>query len=633
MLFFELGSAYLPFEGICLVDTFEIAEDQQTSHLDILFSKENTARVKKQKEAPIFVVIGNPPYNAGQLNENDNNKNRKYPVMDKRVADTYSRDSKASNKNALSDVYVKAFRFAADRIKCTGEGIVAFVSNNSFIDDYPFDGMRRSLKEEFDSIYIIDLGGNVRKNPKLSGTTHNIFGIQVGVSINILVKRRSKETTGDCQIFYCRLDEYWKKEQKFQFLDDTQNFQAINWQEIRPDKNDLWLTSEMDKDFEYLMQIGSKEVKAGFGNNVIFETFSNGVQTNRDTWAYNFSAHQLEINIKRFINTYNAEIDRWNKREKSDTNIDSFVISEEKLIKWCSKLKELLQRNERAKWDIRKVRKSLYRPFCLQYLFFDNALNHRQGQFPVILPAVKNENENLIICITNHTQIPFLLQMSKYIPSQDVGGRAGQCFPFYTYSESGTNRRENITDWSLAEFRSHYSDNKITKWDIFYYIYAILHHPLYRSKYAANLRRSLPRIPYAPDFRGFANAGKRLADLHVNYEEQKEYKLEFIENPKSRLDWRVEKMRLSKDKTQVVYNDFLTLAGIPAEAFEYRLGNRSALDWIIDQYQVSTDKRSGIVNDPNNPDDPEYIVKLIGKVIRVSLETVKIVKGLPELEE
>jgi predicted helicase len=223
--------------------------------------------------------------------------------------------------------------------------------------------------------------------------------------------------------------------------------------------------------------------------------------------------------------------------------------------------------------------------------------------------------------------------MSKYIPSQDVGGRAGQCFPFYTYSESGTNRRENITDWSLAEFRSHYSDNKITKWDIFYYIYAILHHPLYRSKYAANLRRSLPRIPYAPDFRGFANAGKRLADLHVNYEEQKEYKLEFIENPKSRLDWRVEKMRLSKDKTQVVYNDFLTLAGIPAEAFEYRLGNRSALDWIIDQYQVSTDKRSGIVNDPNNPDDPEYIVKLIGKVIRVSLETVKIVKGLPELEE
>jgi predicted helicase len=223
--------------------------------------------------------------------------------------------------------------------------------------------------------------------------------------------------------------------------------------------------------------------------------------------------------------------------------------------------------------------------------------------------------------------------MVNFIPNLTLTSvDANQCFPFYIYSEDGSNRKENITDWSLTEFRSHYSDKKITKWDIFYYIYAILHHPLYRAKYAANLRRSLPRIPYAPDFSAFAEAGKRLADLHVNYETQKEYKLEFIENAKSKLDWRVEKMRLSKDKTRIVYNDFLTLAGIPAEAFEYRLGNRSALDWIIDQYQVSTDKRSGIVNDPNNPDDPEYIVKLVGKIITVSLETVKIVKDLPSLE-
>jgi predicted helicase len=206
-----------------------------------------------------------------------------------------------------------------------------------------------------------------------------------------------------------------------------------------------------------------------------------------------------------------------------------------------------------------------------------------------------------------------------------------QCFPFYAYSEDGFTRKENITDWALKEFRSHYKNQKITKWDIFYFIYAILHHPEYRSKYAANLRRSLPRIPYAPDFNSFAKAGEKLADFHVNYEAQPEYKLEFIENKKACLSWRVEKVRLSKDKTSLIYNDFLTLSGIPAKAFEYRLGNRSALDWIIDQYQVSTDKRSGILNDPNNPDDPEYIVKLIGKVINVSIKTVDIINDLPKL--
>ena len=259
-------------------------------------------------------------------------------------------------------------------------------------------------------------------------------------------------------------------------------------------------------------------------------------------------------------------------------------------------------------------------------------MNEEVYQFPLIYPDLKSEAVNKIICLSGiGSSKPFHALATNIIPCLDMLEKT-QCFPFYIYSEDGSNRKENITDWSLTEFRSHYSDKKITKWDIFHYIYAILHHPLYRTKYAANLRRSLPRIPYAPDFSGFAEAGKRLADLHVNYETQKEYKLEFIENAKSKLDWRVEKMRLSKDKTRIVYNDFLTFAGIPAEAFEYRLGNRSALDWIIDQYQVSTDKRSGIVNDPNYADDPEYIVKLVGKIITVSLETVKIVKDLPSLE-
>jgi predicted helicase len=237
----------------------------------------------------------------------------------------------------------------------------------------------------------------------------------------------------------------------------------------------------------------------------------------------------------------------------------------------------------------------------------------------------------MVIAVTGHSQIPFSVQVTDCIPCVDVGGRPGQCFPFYMYDGDGSNRRENITDWALEEFRKHYADSSITKWDIFHYTYALLHSPEYRESYAANLKHELPRIPFAPNFRAFADAGKRLAEFHVNYEQQPEYPLEQIWKPGSKLDMRVERMRLGKDKASLIYNDSLTLSGIPAETFEYRLGNRSALDWVIDQYQVSTDKRSGITNDPNREDDPEYILRLIGQVIFVSLETVKIVNALPEL--
>jgi predicted helicase len=388
----------------------------------------------------------------------------------------------------------------------------------------------------------------------------------------------------------------------------------------------------MEEGFENLLPMGTRKTKAGTGT-AIFKTYSRGVSTSRDAWAYSFQKEKLILNLKNTIEVYNDYVSRFG-RLTIQCPVDTFVATEDSKISWSRDLKLDLSRGKCAEFSLNKLRRSLYRPFSKQYLFFDKIMNEEVYQIPQICPDIKSESENRIIILPDiGGRTEFWCLISAIIPNLHlITIDANQCFPFYTYAEDGTNRRENITDWSLAEFRTHYADNKITKWDIFHYIYAILHHPLYRSKFAANLRRSLPRIPYAPDFRGFANAGKKLADLHVKYEEQKEYKLEFIENPKSKLDWRVEKMRLSNDKTQIVYNDFLTLAGIPPEAFEYRLGNRSALDWIIDQYQVSTDKRSGIVNDPNNSDDPEYIVKLIGKVITVSLETVKIVKDLPELE-
>jgi predicted helicase len=627
--YFEKIGSYEPFEGICLVDTFGLAEaDQQTLSF---MSEENTERIRKQKASPITVIIGNPPYNVGQLNENDNNKNRKYKVLDKRVADTYAKDSKATNKNALSDPYVKAIRWATDRIN--DDGIIALVTNSSFIDKLAFDGMRKNLENDFDSIYVLDLGADIRKNPKLSGTTHNVFGIQVGVSINIFVKTaKQKDTRKKSKIFYLATDEYWKKQEKYKFLEENESLSKINWEEIKPDSKNSWLTEGMHDEFDSFIPIGDKEGKANDNlESGIFNNYSRGVETARDNWLFNFNENYLIRNVKNFIETYNEQVFKWKSKKRDKKELDSFVLYDDTKIKWSSSLKEDLTRGKQTEFAEQKIRTSLYRPFTKEFLYFDDILNHRRGQFPYIFPNTETEQENKAICTVTEAQIPFSTQIVSVLPSLHISGRQTQCFPFYVYNEDGSNRRENITDWALEQFQTHYNDKQISKWNIFYYTYAVLHHPKYREKYAANLKRELPRIPYAPDFYSFIEAGKKLTDLHVNYETQAEYPLEMIENESEQVDWRVEKMKYNKDKTQIVYNDFLTLAGIPPEAYEYRLGNRSALDWIVDQYQVSTDKRSGITNDPNREDDKQYIVKLIKKIVSVSLETTKIVKALPSI--
>ncbi|MCT7952048.1 N-6 DNA methylase [Ancylothrix sp. C2] len=621
---------YQPFEGICLVDTFS---DQESLQLDF-FTPENTKRVQRQQSSPIFVVIGNPPYNTAQVNENDNNKNQKYKQkggVDQRVAETYSKDSKATLRNKLSDPYVKAFRWAADRIK--EEGIVALVTNNSFIDNIAFDGMRQHLAQDFDAIYVLDLGGNVRTNPKLSGTTHNVFGIQVGVSINLLIKKKEGKKS-QCQIYYAAVGEFWRKEEKYAYLEKSQHWGEVDWQEIKPDKKNTWLTAGLQADFETFIPMGTKETKAAKGEarDAIFKLFSNGVNTSRDIWAYNFNDDELAANIQRMIATYNEQVRKWQDRHDKSVNVDDFVTYDDTKISWSRDLKKYLKRGVIVEYNQNYIRKSLYRPFTASYLYFAAYLNDVRGKFPYIFPTPETEKENRVICVVNEAQIPFSSQITNYIPCLHYGGRQTQCFPFYTYDEDGTNRQENITDWALDAFRQEYQNPAISKWDIFYYTYALLHHPTYREKYADNLKRELPRIPYVSNFDGFANAGKRLAEIHINYEQQPEYRLNFIENNEVPLNWRVEKMKLSKDKTQLIYNDFLTLAGIPPKTFEYRLGNRSALDWIIDRYQVTIDKRSGIENDPNRLDNEQYIVRLIGQVITVSLETVDIVNNLPPLE-
>ena len=622
--YFQRTGTYLPFEGIALADTFELLEQEQGE----LFTRENTERVKRQKAADMFVVIGNPPYNAWQVNENDNNKNRKYLAMDKMIQDTYVANSTATNRNALYDPYVKAILWASERIG--KEGVVAFVTNSGFLDGMAFDGMRKHLADDFDAIYILDLGGNARKGLKVSDA--NVFGIRVGVSINLFIKAKQNLSPSG-HIFYYQTDELWNKERKFDFLNEHQHIGAIEWKSIQPDARHTWLTEGLHAEFDTFIPIGTKEGKAnrGAASNVIFKTYSSGVKTNRDAWSYNFNQNALTVNIQRMSDTYNAEIDKWKRQENKASNIDDFVVYDDTKIAWSRDLKVKLKRGTIAEYRKYKIRTSLYRPFIKSNLYFDRTISDVLYMFPSIFPNPETEKENRVIWIKVGREWPTFALITNKIP--DILPQGGsQCFPFYTYNEDGTNRQENITDWALAEFRTHYDDNTITKWDIFHYNYALLHHPTYCEKYEMNLKRDLPHIPFAEDFWGFATAGAQLADLHVNYESVPKYDgLKAIETPDMQVDWRVEKMRLSKDKTQLKYNDFLTLDGIPIEVYDYQLGTRSAVEWIINQYCVKIDKRSGIKNDPNRVDEPQYIVDLIGRVITVSLKTVEIITGLPPL--
>ena len=627
--FYTATNRYASYQGICLVDTFEVAEERQLQ----LFTPANTERVEKQKQTPMFVVIGNPPYNVGQINENDNNKNQKYETIEGRVRETYSQASKATNKNALSDPYVKAIRWASDRIE--DEGIVAFVTNNGFLDGVAFDGMRKHLSEDFDAIYVLDLGGNARKGLKVSDA--NVFGIRVGVSINLFVKNK-QNLSESTRIFYYRTDDLWNRKQKFDFLSESQNAGNVEWKTIQPDPRQTWLTEGLHAEFNTFIPMGNKQAKAAKGEamDVIFKTYSAGVNTSRDAWAYNFNQAALAKNMNQMIDTYNAQMLEWKHLTGRDVRVDDFVVSDDSKIKWSEGLKRNLQRGRTADFSPQRMRTSLYRPFTKSNLYFDRMLTERVYVFPSIFPTLQSETENRVVIVSDHGfRAGFNTMMANLIPDSHILAARDrfQCFPFYTYDEDGTNRRENITDWALSQFRTHYQDDTINKWDIFYYTYGLLHHPDYREKYEANLKRDLPHIPLTEDFWGFTEAGKRLAEIHVNYESQPEYdKLKPVPTPDVPLNWHVEKMKLSKDKTSLVYNNFLTLSGIPPKVFDYRLGTRSALEWIVDQYRVKTDRRSGIVNNPNRTDDPQYIVKLIGKVITVSLETADIVSKLPAIK-
>jgi predicted helicase len=657
--YYEMTGTYEPFEGLCFVDTLDLAEGSQ--HQLGFMTEKNAERVERERRTPITVVIGNPPYNMNQQNENDNNKNRKYDLIDRRVLETYTKASNAANRNALSDPYVKFYRWATDRLQGR-DGIVCLVSNNGFLRGIAFDGFRKQLVKDFTAVFHFDFKGNARTTAERRRQEGgNIFHDQIrcGVGITILVRMGN---ASPASIYYHAVEDYWKAERKSRYLTSFHDLSMVPSDKLVPDAEGNWLVLSNADEFNHLIPIATKvrSLRKAGNAHPIFSASSRGVVTGRDAVAYDYQESSLVVRIRQFIEDYNGEVDRY-KRSGGNAPIDDFVHYDK--IKWSRDLKADLKRQKYAKFEEAKLRTSLYRPFCKRTLFFDRVLNEEVYVIPHFFPTEASERENLVICCTNHTQMPFVVGIANCIPNEAVGGRQGQCLPFYVYEEDGTDRRENITDWALEHFREHFKDKKITKWDIFYYVYGILHHPEYRTKYAENLKRELPRIPLAKDFWGFSNAGRELARLHIEYEKLEPYPLKFIETcsgvlgadvaaslPRHGgvkaplqaadlkvgatipLSYRVEdKMRLAKDRRSLKVNDSLMLGGIPPETFEYRLGNRSALEWVIDQYQVTEDKHSGIRSNPNRPDDPEYIVRLVGQVIRVSLETVKLVKSLPAL--
>ena len=422
---FQRTGTYLPFEGIALADTFELMEQQQKE----LFTQENTERVERQKAADMFVVIGNPPYNAWQVNDSDNNRNRKYPTMDERIADTYAADSKATLKNALYDPYVKAIRWASDRIG--KEGVVAFVTNNGFLDGVAFDGMRKHLANDFDAIYILDLGGNARKGLKTSNA--NVFGIRVGVSINLLVKN-SQSSSEAPSIFYYRTDDLWNKKRKFNFLSEHQHTGNIEWNQIQPNKQHTWLTEGLHAEFDTFIPIGTMEAKTTKSavSDVIFKTYSNGVKTNRDAWVYNFNRNTLIEDVQGMIDTYNTEVDRWKRQGNQQMNINDFVVYNDVKIKWDRELRQHLQRGRLAEYTENHVRSSHYRPFTKSYLFFDRVLNNCVYLLPSIFPSPEAEKENQAICISGLGHDIFRCHITNRIPELKFSNSSNggtQCFP------------------------------------------------------------------------------------------------------------------------------------------------------------------------------------------------------------
>ena len=641
-----------PFGGICLTDTFQLYEQDRDMVARLL--PDNSGRRTRQRKLDIRVIMGNPPYSVGQRSENDNAKNVAYPRLDQRIADTYARHSGAVLKKSLYDSYVRAIRWGSDRL---GEaGVMAYVTNAGWVDRHSMDGLRKCLAEECSSLYVFHLRGNLRLRDDREGG--NIFGTtQVPAVVVLFVKNPKAKERG--RIHFHDIGDHLDKEAKREIVRDFKSVRGIAerglWRRVQPDRHHDWL-DQRDAGFERYLPLGDKKGKGA----ALFSNYSLGLTTNRDAWCCNASKDELARNMRRMIEHYNQELERYRK-DGAGKPVDQFIDRDKSKIAWTSALKSDLAKDKPLALNEDHIVPGLYRPFTKQWTYFDRRLNERVYQMPQIFPHPGAENR--LICATGSGSSAgrFSVIMVDALPDLHILAAGAQCFPLRLYpavpaenaapsllkERSLADVQDGITAAGLAHFQAAYPQERIDREEVFYYIYGLLHSPEYRERFRNNLAKQLPRIPAvkrAADFRALVAAGRALGELHVGYEHVKPHEIEIPDSRPAELPdadrYRVTKMKFDKKqggKGSIIYNNHLTLHGVPEEAYAYVVDGKSAIEWVMDRQGVRRHKDSGIENDANRyavetAGDPAYPLKLLQRVITVSLETVEIVRGLPKLE-
>jgi len=651
---------YEPFQGACLTDTFQLGEPDNASMLFKMFP-ENSQRVHDQKNTQIRVILGNPPYSVGQKSANDNAQNEHYPHLEKCIAETYVAGTTATLSNALYDSYVKAFRWASDRIDPKNGGVIAFVTNAGWLDAIAFDGFRKCLEKEFSAIYVFNLRGNQRTSGELSRKEGGkIFGSgsRTPVAMTVLVKQPAGTPptgTAKARIFYRDIGDYLSREQKLKIIENARSLDFADgehWTILSPNAHGDWINQRNEKFSEFIPL--APEKKFDTGTQSFFVASSCGVATSRDAWCYNFSRKRLVENIKKSIAFYNSQVDAFAAAKKKTPSLNAvdFIDLDDKKFSWERTQKEHdLPNGKKYRFMDEAVVVSSYRPFQKNWGYFNRDLNSCVSQNPKFFPT--QEHENLVICVGGNSVI-----ITDVIADLHLNGDT-QCFPLYYYepndleerglfeteSDEAFIRRDGVSDFILRQARELYG-SRVTKEDIFYYVYGLLHSPDYRREFASDLKKMLPRLPLVElpkDFWAFSKAGRALADLHLNYET--------APLPRDILathygtgtpNYRVEKMKFESGKKarerpdKILYNETITVGPVPAEAYDYVVNGKSAIEWVMERYAVTTHKESGIVNDPNlwcdEHGDPAYIVNLLRRVIDLSRKSIEIIKKLPKLK-
>ena len=644
---------YQPFDGICLTDTFQLGENNGNEKLFSEMFPQNSERVEAQKKAPLQVIIGNPPYSVGQKSANDKAQNQSYPMLDARIASTYVKESNATSVKDLYNSYIKAFRWATDRLDKTNGGIIAFITNSGWLEANDAAGFRNCIQKEFSSIYVINLRGAIRgrSGDSVKKEGQNIFDIMTGVAITILVKNNSEINIS--KIKYFDIGEYLTRKEKFEIIKKVGTVinSEIKWHIVSSNEQGDWLNHRNDI-FETFFPI-APDKKFDSSAKSHFVVNSLGINTNRDSWVYNCSRKVVMKNMVEMIDFYNQQVNSYKELLKNNTKlkVEDFIENDPMKISWSSSLIPNLARGNYVKYEPENICLALYRPFHKRFLYFGDKMIHRRGQFEDIFPTHKIQNR-IIITPGLSERRGFSVLISDSHTDLNIFDGGCQCFPLYYFEtrqkqspslfdevgESEYIRRDGVSDFIFTQARKAYG-NMVGKEDIFYYVYGFLHCPEYRIRFANDFKKMLPRIPLVDDtkdFWSFSKAGRKLAELHINYESVPAYNGVNVSGTEND-NFKVEKMRFPKkdQKDTIFYNSNITISNIPADAYEYIVNGKSAIEWIMERYQITTHKESSIRNDPNDwateVGNPRYILDLLLSIINVSVQTVQIVKGLPEV--